>query len=59
MAPHSSTRQVRQRKLAKTTPQQVLREDELEDGEYNNLASNIEVDTGVEAKEVTARDPIT
>jgi hypothetical protein len=56
MRPQAPARVVRQRKLAKTTPQQVLREDELDDGEYNSLQSSSNFETGVEKSEEKARD---
>lgn len=44
-------RTVRQRKLAKTTLQQVLREDEIDSVEYNSLQTQAPVETGVEKGE--------
>jgi enhancer of polycomb-like protein len=54
MAP---ARVVRQRKLAKTTFQQVLREDQIEPAEYSSLQNQYNVETGVEKSEEKARDP--
>jgi enhancer of polycomb-like protein len=53
MAP---ARVVRQRKLAKTTFQQVLREDQIESAEYSSLQNQYNVETGVEKSEEKARD---
>jgi hypothetical protein len=44
-------RVVRQRKLAKSTFQQVLREDQVESAEYNSLQNQYNVETGVEKSE--------
>jgi enhancer of polycomb-like protein len=48
MAP---SRVVRQRKLGKTTLQQVLREDEIDPAEYSSLQGSHNVETGVEKSE--------
>jgi enhancer of polycomb-like protein len=44
-------RVVRQRKLNKSTLQQVLREDEIESAEYDSLQNQYHVETGVERSE--------
>jgi enhancer of polycomb-like protein len=44
--------------LAKTTFQQVLREDQIESAEYNSLQNQYNVETGVEKSEEKARDTI-
>jgi enhancer of polycomb-like protein len=49
-------RSVRQKKLAKSTLQTVLREDELDSGDYNTLQSQSNIESGVEKSEEKARD---
>lgn len=50
MAP--GQRQIRVRKLGKNTPQQVLREDEIDPAEYKSLLSQtIQIESGVEKSE--------
>lgn len=49
MAP--AQRIVRQRKLNKTTSQQILREDQIDSAEYNSLQNQYHVETGVERSE--------
>jgi len=54
-------RQVRIRKLAKTFPQQVLREDQIESAEYHGLQDQyrgLQGETGVEKSEEKARDQL-
>ena len=49
MAP--AQRVVRQRKLNKSTPQTVLREEQIESSEYDSLQNQYHVETGVERSE--------
>ena len=51
MRPQQSGRIVRQRKLAKSTLQQVLREDQIESADYDSLQGQYNVETGVEKSE--------
>jgi hypothetical protein len=54
-------RVVRQRKLNKSTPQQVLREAQIESAEYDSLQNQYHVETGVERSEENvcySRDPM-
>ncbi|KAI1005306.1 Enhancer of polycomb-like protein 1 [Podosphaera aphanis] len=51
MRPQAPARQVRIRKLAKNTPQPVLREDQIESAEYASLQNQYNVETGVEKNE--------
>lgn len=44
-------RAVRQKKLAKSTLQTILREDELDSGDYNTLQSQSNIESGVEKSE--------
>jgi enhancer of polycomb-like protein len=54
MRPQQSGRIVRQRKLAKSTLQQVLREDQIESADYDSLQGQYNVETGVEKNEEKA-----
>ncbi len=56
MRSQAPARQVRIRKLAKTTPQPVLREDQIDASEYSSLQNQYNVETGVEKSEEKARD---
>jgi len=49
-------RVVRQKKLSRSSGQQILREDELDSQEYDSLQANYQVETGVEKSEEKARD---
>lgn len=49
---------VRQRKLNRNTPQQVLREDEIESSEYESLQGQYKVETGVEKSEESVSLPL-
>ena len=55
MRPQQSGRVVRQRKLAKSTLQQVLREDQIESVDYDSLQGQYTVETGVEKTEEKVR----
>ncbi len=49
---------LRQRKLGKSTSQQVLREDEIDSQEYKSLISqSIQIESGVEKSEEKVHNP--